>query len=268
MSVRETFGQSADPVRFDWGLAGALATRSAGTDVVVIVDVLSFTTSVCVAVERGTAVYPYAWGDDRADAYADQLGAGLAIGRLEAVKAGSTVPSLSPARLLRADLPARLVLPSPNGSSIAAALSDPGPSSTSDRHPILIAGCLRNAEAVASRLTDELSHGRSVAMIAAGERWPDDSMRPALEDLLGAGAILAALDTSLSDVAPETLSPEAHSAADAFRAVAASGHLESRMRSCVSGRELTDRGFADDVAVAAEMNTSAVVPVLSDGAFG
>ncbi|RNI22761.1 hypothetical protein EFY87_08015 [Flexivirga caeni] len=36
--------------------------------------------------------------------------------------------------------------------------------------------------------------GRSVAVIAAGERWSfDDSLRPALEDQFGAGAVLSAL---------------------------------------------------------------------------
>ena len=36
---------------------------------------------------------------------------------------------------------------------------------------------------------------------------------------------------------------------------------------CASGRELVERGFAEDVAIAAELASSAVVPVLRDGAF-
>ncbi|MFE7855456.1 hypothetical protein [Streptomyces sp. NPDC057403] len=45
------------------------------------VDVLSFTTSVTVAVEAGTRVFPYAWRDETAAAFARDKGAALAVGR-------------------------------------------------------------------------------------------------------------------------------------------------------------------------------------------
>lgn len=35
--------------------------------------------------------------------------------------------------------------------------------------------------------------GRTVAVIPAGERWADGSLRPAIEDLLGAGAFIREL---------------------------------------------------------------------------
>ncbi|HRD61661.1 MAG TPA: 2-phosphosulfolactate phosphatase, partial [Nocardioides sp.] len=47
-------------VRFDWGPTGAAAIAE-GADVAVVVDVLSFTTTLCVAVERGMTVLPYRW---------------------------------------------------------------------------------------------------------------------------------------------------------------------------------------------------------------
>jgi 2-phosphosulfolactate phosphatase len=36
---------------------------------------------------------------------------------------------------------------------------------------------------------------------------------------------------------------------------------------CSSGRELIEQGFAEDVAIAAELDSSTAVPVLRDGAF-
>ena len=52
--------QAAYPVRFEWGPTGADAIAD-GAACAVVVDVLSFTTTVTVAVERGIAVHPFAW---------------------------------------------------------------------------------------------------------------------------------------------------------------------------------------------------------------
>ena len=100
--------------------------------------------------------------------------------------------------------------------------------------------------------------GGTVAVVAAGERWPDDSLRPSAEDLWGAGAVLALLPDA-------DLSPEARLAADAFRAVEAT--LTKELLDCASGRELSAAGFGEDVEVAAELDVSDVVPVLHDGEF-
>lgn len=95
----------------------------------------------------------------------------------------------------------------------------------------------------------------------AGECWPDGSLRPAVEDLWGAGAVAA----SLQDLGHD-LSEEAGVAAAVFRAVEA--RLTEALHNCSSGRELVDGGFAHDVVIAAELDQSTVVPWLgSDGAF-
>ena len=61
--------QANSAYRFDWGLDG-LNCLAPGAQVVVIVDVLRFTTAVSAAVEVGATVLPYRWNDDQAPAYA------------------------------------------------------------------------------------------------------------------------------------------------------------------------------------------------------
>ena len=100
-----------------------------------------------------------------------------------------------------------------------------------------------------------------MTVIAAGERWADDSLRPAVEDLWGAGAVIDAL----SRIAACALSPEAAAAAAAFRAVAPA--LPAELSASVSGGELIRAGFPDDVAIAAELDTSSCVPVLAGERF-
>ena len=96
-----------------------------------------------------------------------------------------------------------------------------------------------------------------IAVVAAGERWADWSLRPAIEDLWGAGAVISAL----ADLGLTGLSPEARSAAAAFAAVAA--NLPAELAATSSGRELASIGFVQDVAVAAELDASASVPTLA-----
>jgi 2-phosphosulfolactate phosphatase len=234
-------------VRFDWGPTGAAAVAE-GADVAVVVDVLSFTTTLCIAVERGITVLPFRWKDERAAAYAEARAATLAVGRLEATSLaeGSGV-SLSPAAMARVSGVDRVVLPSPNGSSIAFGLADGGCT--------VVGACLRNRAAVAAWVQER---DGTVAVVAAGERWPDGSLRPSAEDLWGAGAVLALLPDA-------DLSPEARLAADAFRAVEPT--LLSSLRDCASGGELAAVGFAEDVDVAAELDANDVVPVLAGGEF-
>jgi len=241
--------QTGHGVRFEWGPAGA-ERLAAVAACIVVVDVLSFTTSVTVAVESGTRVFPYRWSDATASAFAEGKGAALAVGRRTAT--ASSPWSLSPAALRRAPFTPRLVLPSPNGSAIAASAGESR----------VVAGALRNATAVGHWLVLQ-GYGtadRPIAVIASGERWPDGSLRPAMEDLLGAGAVIAALDERLSG----TLSPEAAVAAAVFRATP---DVTAAVTSSSSGRELIGGGFAEDVAVATELDACTAVPVLVEGAF-
>ncbi|MFC8129307.1 2-phosphosulfolactate phosphatase [Streptomyces sp. NPDC057302] len=250
----EHMAQGEYGVRFEWGPEGARRLMAGGeVTCLVVVDVLSFTTAVSVAVDAGTKVFPYAWRDESAVAFAAGRDAELAVGR-RAVSAGSPW-SLSPAALRRAPFTPRLVLPSPNGSAIAAAAGTSG---------AVVAGCLRNAAAVGSWLAGQGygAPGRPVAVVAAGERWTDGGLRPALEDLLGAGAIIAAVASAAGGTAG--LSPEAAMAAASYTSCP---DVASAVTDCASGRELRGHGFAEDVAVAVEVGASEGVAVLVDGAF-
>lgn len=232
--------QSSFAVTCEWGSHAVDAL--AAPDVLVVVDVLSFTTAVDVAVARGVTVLPYEFRDDSAEAYAAANDAELAASsRWEKQRY-----SLAPSSLTSAPSGLRLVLPSPNGSRIAFGARDRGFT--------VVAGCLRNARAVAAWVSGP---GRRIAVVCAGERWPDGSLRPAIEDLIGAGAIIDHLSGDRS--------PEAHVAVAAFRD--ASGALLERVRASASGRQLEDRGFAQDVALASDLDDSTCVPVLVGNGF-
>jgi 2-phosphosulfolactate phosphatase len=226
----------------EWGLAGVQAW-SARASVFVIVDVLSFSTAVSVAVEQGAEVAPFPHGDAAA--------AAIEARRLHAIPAAGRAltgqPSLSPSSLKALRPGARLLLPSPNGSRLSLAT---GATTT-------LCGCLRNTRAVAEAACARAGDG-PIVVIAAGERWPDQSLRPAIEDWLGAGAIIAAIEGA-------EMSAEASMARHGF--VAMEGQLHAILRDCVSGRELIDRGFAQDVEVALERDASKVAPILRDGIY-
>ena len=241
--------QSTYRLRMEWGPTGAAAVPA---DYAVVVDVLSFTTTLSVAIERGIEVFPFRWRDSRAAEHAVRHGATLAVGRFEALsRGGARHVSLSPASLAEVEGVERLVLPSPNGSTISFALADSGAT--------VVGACLRNAGAVARWLAPKVADGASVVVVPAGERWNDDTLRPAAEDLWGAGAVLAALDQE----AEADASPEARMAIAAWRAAV----LPLDLLHCAGGRELTEAGFVADVEIAAQHDVSEVVPVLVGESF-
>ncbi len=211
------FDQSTYQVRLEWGTAGL--ARLAPADVVVVVDVLRFSSTLVDAVVARPV-------------------------------------SLAEARPW-----------SINGAAVADAAA------AAEHGPVVLAGSLRNAAAVADavlRLQDERQQRTSVAVIAAGELDAAGALRFAVEDQLGAGAVVAAL----IDLGIDHTSPEAVAAAESFRGLRqAVRHLLSASG---SGRELAGRDPVPDapgqprratVREAASLDDSTVVPVLRDGAF-
>jgi len=237
-------------LRFDWGLPGAKAV-GADADVAVVVDVLSFTTTLTVAVDAGIDVLPYRWNDDSAERYARDSDAVLAVGRS---RAANGQISLSPNTIRRTAAPRRLVLPSPNGSTISFELG----AGTG----VCVGASLRNATAVADWIARHCTSTSVVSVIAAGEKWPGGELRPAIEDLWGAGAVLSAL--SATGWGTDS-SPEALAAMTAWQGVAET--LPQSLAACASGRELRASGYPEDVAIAAEVDRSTAVPVLDDRVF-
>lgn len=225
-------------IQFGWGLAG-LTHLIPVSDVVVIVDVLSFSTCVDVAVSRGAAVYPSTERGPTAASYAQSLGA-----LLVEMKPRDHAFTFSPTALQTLPEGSRIVLPSPNGSTLSLATGD---------IPTLT-GCLRNARAVARAA---LQLGRRISVIAAGERWPDRSLRPALEDLLGAGAIINEIHGVLSG--------DARAARATF--IDSRPSLYERIRDCPSGQELIGKGRSADVRISCELDQSDTYPLLLDGAY-
>jgi 2-phosphosulfolactate phosphatase len=231
-------------IRLEWGMP-AVELLDTWADCVIVVDVLSFCTSLDIATARGAHVHPFALGDKTIERFASARGAQIATRR------EGPGYSLSPTSLLEIKPETRLVLPSPNGGALCCAV----------QQAPLLAGCLRNSDAIA---TAAKVMGSRIAVIPAGEQWSDGSPRFAVEDLLGAGAIIHALMSS--ENSPGKLSPEARSAVAAFLSAAELG-LHSALLESTSGLELTARGFADDIDLSSQLNTSACAPFLAEGGF-
>jgi 2-phosphosulfolactate phosphatase len=251
--LTDPFAQAKYQVRFDWGSAGA-ASIAEGAGVIVLIDAISFTTTVEIAVTHGLEVVPFSGIGDPADA-ARPLDAAVAGPR------GAAGVSLSPSSITSESVAAlaprtRVVMPSLNGSRVSAAIAPLG-------IPV-IAGSLRNRSAVAQwilKRQTEIGERAMVAVVAAGEARADGSIRFAVEDLLVAGAIIDAL----AEVGIDYCSPEAAAACAAFVGLKrATGHL---LTASASGQELGAAGQMRDVELAAQIDVSTTVPVLGEFGF-
>ena len=88
----DLFAQSPYRCRLDWGRHGARAAAER-QDILVIVDTLSFSTTVVTAVQGGGLVYPCA-EDEQPGALAQRIGGEVAVRRKEVPAKGRF--SLSP----------------------------------------------------------------------------------------------------------------------------------------------------------------------------
>lgn len=234
--------------QFAWGPEGAAAlVARTGCTHLAVVDVCSFSTTVSLATGRGATVVPAE--PARAAELAASLGATLAgPGRQPTAESPWT---LSPSSILGGEPVARLVLGSPNGAAITAAATRAGP-------VVVVAACVRNRGAVAAFLQAEAAAAPvRLGVVAAGERWPNGALRPALEDLVGAGALLHLLACSGWALGP--------AAGLAARSVAGlePGDLGALVEASDSAAELIERGYPTDVALAAAVDVDDHAPVLT-----
>jgi len=220
-------------IRLDWGRTGAERSAAAGR-ITVIVDTLSFSTLVALAVSRDMAVLP-AISAEEADALAQTTAFARTVARVGAPPGAFT---LSPASVRDAPVvPRALIVHSPNGARCTRAASEA---------PAIFVGALINASAVAHAVQAQMRHtGVGVTVVACGERPMhaalDAPLHFAIEDHLGAGAIIDAL--------AGTRSPEAAVAAHVYRACA--HDLTAILERSATGRKLSAIGFADDWRIGA-----------------
>ncbi|HTN55098.1 MAG TPA: 2-phosphosulfolactate phosphatase [Microbacterium sp.] len=212
------FDQSYYQVRLDWGTEGL--ARLAPADIVVVVDVLRFTSTLADVVADGGTV------------------------ALEDALAWSS-----------------------NGAAVASAAADTG--------AVVLLGGIRNAAATARAvmaLQERRAARTSVSVIAAGERTPEGGVRYAVEDQLGAGAVIAAL----TDLGIDHCAPDGAVASESFRALrravrhllAASGSARELAVGVASTARMVESGIRPaTVEEAAELDAVDAVPVLRDGAF-
>lgn len=233
------FNQAEFEIRCEWSEQGIIQLAPI-SDVIIIVDVLSFSTCVEIATNQEAIIFPYQWNDQSAADYAKLMNAKLASKE----RISNNSYSLSPTSMIKIPAETRLVLPSPNGASLTLGTGQ----------TLTLTGCLRNCKAIADFAQN---YGTKISVIPAGEKWQNGSLRPALEDLVGAGAILSYLKGSLS--------PEAEVAVAVFHSI--KDNLLSVLRNCSSGKELIARGFATDIELAAAINASSCVPLFRDNAY-
>lgn len=235
--------------RIDWGCRGALRAAARG-DIIVLVDVLSFTTAVATAVHHGAYILPCTLSDNP-QSVADRAGAAAAVRRREVPHKGRY--SLSPLTYIGIPPGTRVVVASPNGAACAVC---------SQKAPYVFAGSLINVKSTAAAVARLMAESdRAVTVVACGEQdreaGGDEGIRWAVEDYLGAGAILALL--------PGERSPEAAVCAYAFEG--SRSRLEEIVRECQSGRELRGWGYENDVAFSSRLDVYDTAPVMRDGMF-
>jgi 2-phosphosulfolactate phosphatase len=230
----------------DWGTRGVIEASKRG-DIIVVVDVLSFSSAVTNAVHNGVIIYPFPRTGD-INEYSKLVDAEICI--LERARARELgLPSLSATSFNESHKGQKYIMSSINGATCVRAANE---------NNIIFAGCLLNAKAVAEICNQiQKEKGLNITVVACGERWSDlgdgiRDLRPSIEDYLGAGSIIKSLNG--------TKSPEAKVCISAYQN--SKNELKELINECSSGRELKLMDFPEDVEFCSQINKFNEVPVL------
>jgi 2-phosphosulfolactate phosphatase len=225
-------------------MTGARQAAARG-DVVVVVDVLSFSTEIVVAVAEGKTCLVYSDAELEAMGGVDAAAAALdarpyrRFHHYDVDDAAALPAASSPAGSGE-----RVLFRSTNGAAAtraAAAASE------------LLIGSLRNASACASYLTTLLASTATqrVTLVACGSvagTADEGRFRPALEDWLAVGRIAAYLSS-----AGLVVSPEAYAAARSWPG-------DEMLPACVAANALIEAGLDEIVELAFAVDKSDAVP--------
>lgn len=225
--------------------------------VVIIVDQLRASTTVCAALASGARrVVPLLMPDEaRVLAHSDATGHTLTGGERGGERIDGFDLGNSPAEYTKERVGGRDIAFTTTNGTKAALLAKPA--------SLVLVGCLGNRSALRASLARD---PRPVVVVCAGTRD-----RLTLEDVLAAGAIVDALATAgrpvgLSDPRPDDDS--AKLALALWRSVAHDPALIlNTLVTSRGGRNLSRIGKHADIADCAVLDRYEVVPTLIDGAF-
>ncbi|HPT94158.1 MAG TPA: 2-phosphosulfolactate phosphatase [Microbacteriaceae bacterium] len=244
-----SFDQSNYQVRFDWGIDGLARLEPA--DVIVVVDVLRFSTAATRAIEAGREIV--------LRPELSRNGAPIAHAAREHAARGATV-LIGCLRNRGAIADAIVAEQHARGGRMSVVVIAAGERAARRTPlPMLLGASVPQPGQHAEGGDENPEHGGHDPQGVDQERDAAQLPRFAVEDLLGAGAIIDALITRGID----HCSPEASVAAEGFAALQHGlGHL---LGASGSGRELAAAGLDGDVAYASALDASSAVAVLRDG---
>ena len=118
----------------------------------------------------------------------------------------------------------------------------------------VLAGCLRNARAVAKAA---MQLGNTVLVIPVGDKLSDEDFKTCSEDFIAAGAIVSYLKGDRT--------AESNAALDIYNS--SKGNIEEMVKLSSSARQMMMNGSLPEVELACQFNKSKNVPLLEEGAW-